>query len=213
MSGGAHLWPYFIVVLGIVALPGLDMAYVIGSAILGGRRAGLAAVGGIMAGGLCHVLMAGLGVAALLQLWPPLFDAMLAAGALYLGWMGWTMLGSSGAHGAAPGQASPGACPAGTTFRRAMLTNLLNPKAYVFMLAIFPQFIKPELGPLWLQAAALGAITALTQAGVYGALALLAARGRNGLLRHPVASRRAAHAMGWLLIGLALWSLLHMVLA
>ncbi len=53
-----------------------------------------------------------------------------------------------------------------------MLTCLLNPKAYVFMLAIFPQFLRPERGQLWLQAAVPGLVVAVTQAAVYGAVAL-----------------------------------------
>ena len=39
MSQTANLWLYFVVVFGVVALPGLDMAFVMGSSLLGGRRA------------------------------------------------------------------------------------------------------------------------------------------------------------------------------
>ena len=37
-------------------------------------------------------------------------------------------------------------------FRQGALTSLMNPKAYLFMLAVFPQFLRPESGPLWRQA-------------------------------------------------------------
>ena len=47
-------------------------------------------------------------------------------------------------------------------FRRALTTSLLNPKAYIFMLAIFPQFLRPGQGPLWVQSGVLAGITALT---------------------------------------------------
>ena len=205
----AHLWLYFLVVLGIVALPGLDMAFVMGSSLLGGRRAGMAAVGGIVAGGACHVLMGALGVAAVLAWWPPLFDLMLGAGSLYLGWMGWSLMRSSAAA-PADAVAAPAARPAvsaGATFVRAMATNLLNPKAYVFMLAIFPRFLKPALGPVWLQASLLGAITALTQFGIYGALALLTARAGTWLAHHRGAAGALARLLGALLIGVALLGL------
>ena len=66
MIPSVQLGLFFLLVLGIVALPGLDMAYVLGSSLSGGRRGGLAAVAGIMAGGACHVLLSGLGVGALL---------------------------------------------------------------------------------------------------------------------------------------------------
>ncbi|HZX97657.1 MAG TPA: hypothetical protein VFE90_24280 [Myxococcales bacterium] len=44
------LWIYFLLVAGIVSLPGLDMAFVMGSSLTGGRRAGLPAVAGVVAG-------------------------------------------------------------------------------------------------------------------------------------------------------------------
>ena len=211
MSESANLWLYFVVVFGVIALPGIDMAYVMGSSLLGGVRSGMAAVAGIVAGGVFHVLMGALGVAAVLKLWPPLFDLMLAIGAGYLAWMGWSLwrsskvaAGSEQARGGMLGLAAAGEpCAPATTFRRAMLTTLLNPKAYIFMLAIFPQFLRPALGPVWIQAVYLGAITWLTQAAVYGALALLAARAGAWLGSHPGASVRAARSMAILLIGVA----------
>ncbi|ATQ77064.1 threonine transporter RhtB [Massilia violaceinigra] len=200
MNEATNLWLYFVVVFGIIALPGLDMAFVMGSALLGGRRAGLAAVAGIVSGGFCHLAMGALGAAAVLALWPALFNAMLGVGALYTAWIGLSFLRSS-AQGTArlPGAA----CTTGATFRRALGTSLLNPKAYLFMLAIFPQFLHPGPQPLWAQSAVLGAITALTQAGVYGALALLSGGAGGWLERRPAAALLLARTMGLLLIGVA----------
>ncbi|MDL2356524.1 MAG: LysE family translocator [Pseudomonadota bacterium] len=200
MPASATLSLYFVVVFGIIALPGMDMAFVMATASLGGRRAGMAAVAGIVAGGLCHLLMAGLGVAAILHWWPALFQAMLAGGAAYIAWMGIAFLRSAGF--ALPGHATAPVTPR-QAFRRALLTNLVNPKAYVFMIAIFPQFLQPAAGPLWLQAGVLGTITALTQAGVYGALALAASRASGWLARHPGASRLVARLTGALLLAVA----------
>jgi threonine/homoserine/homoserine lactone efflux protein len=85
-------------------------------------------------------------------------------------------------------------------FRRAMITSLLNPKAYIFMLAIFPQFLKPGLGPLWVQSGVLGAITAGTQAAVYGALAWAASGASTWFATHPRAASVTARIMGLLLL-------------
>lgn len=200
MSDAATLWLYFVVVFGIIALPGLDMAFVMASALLGGRRAGAAAVAGIVAGGLCHLAMGALGVAVVLKLWPPLFKVLLAGGALYLAWIGLSFVRS---NAMLLPSASGAACAPSTTFRRAVVTSLLNPKAYLFMLAIFPQFLKPALGPIWAQAGTLGAITALTQCGVYGALALLAGRAGGWLARHPETATVTARIIGVLLLAVA----------
>jgi threonine/homoserine/homoserine lactone efflux protein len=197
MNQTANLWLYFVVVFGVIALPGLDMAFVMGSSMLGGRRSGMAAVGGIIAGGFCHLCMGALGVAMVLQYWPPLFKIMLLTGAVYIAWMGWSLLRSDSVFHPAPGAE---AMADAVIFRRALTTSLLNPKAYIFMLAIFPQFLKPGQGPLWVQSGVLGGITALTQLGVYGALAYAASGASGWFAAHPAASTVAARIMGALLM-------------
>ena len=204
MTQAANLWLYFIVVFGVIALPGLDMAFVMGSSMLGGRRAGMAAVGGIIVGGFCHLCMGALGVAVVLQYWPPLFKIMLAGGAAYIAWMGYSLLRSDSIFHPTPGAETMADA---LIFRRALTTSLLNPKAYVFMLAIFPQFLRPGQGPLWVQSGVLGGITALTQLAVYGALAYAASGASGWFAAHPGASTMAARVMGVLLILTAALSL------
>ncbi len=205
MSDFAQLGLFFVVVFGVIALPGLDMAFVLASSLRGGNGAGMAAVGGIMLGGVAHVLMGVLGVAAILAVWPPLFNAVLLAGALYIAWIGWTLLRSREGVGLPKARAGRG----GPVFLQGMLTCLLNPKAYVFMLAIFPQFLHPERGQLWTQAALLGLITALTQAMVYGTVAAGALRAQRWLGGNPRAGLAAARAVGAVLIGAALLTVLQ----
>ena len=202
MNDTAHLWLYFVLVFGIIVLPGLDMAFVVANSLVGGNRAGLAAVSGVVAGGIVHVVMGALGIAAVLTLWPAMFNAMLLAGALYIGWTGWTLLRSS--EGFALSARTTVMPDARSIFVKGMTTCLLNPKAYVFMLAVFPQFLMPGNGPLWVQASALGVITALTQAAVYGTVALLAMRASRWLNGNPGAQVIAARGVGAVLIGAAL---------
>jgi threonine/homoserine/homoserine lactone efflux protein len=179
----------------------MDMAFVLGSALAGGRRVGLAAVGGLVAGGACHVVIAATGVAAVLALLPSAFNALLLGGAAYVAWLGVSLLRSSGAVAVeAPALLRT---PLGA-FGRAALTNLLNPKAYVFMFSVFPQFLRPTHGPLAAQAAVLGLIIAVTQAAIYGTVALLAAGVRGSLRRHPRANLWLARGVGLLLLAVAL---------
>ena len=62
LTDTSHLWLFTLMVLGIIAVPGMDMAYVVASALTGGRKLGLAAVAGIVGGGMLHVAMATLGL-------------------------------------------------------------------------------------------------------------------------------------------------------
>lgn len=80
----------------------------------------------------------------------------------------------------------------------------MNPKAYLFMLAVFPQFLHAEYGPLWSQALVLWVIIAVAQVTVYGAVALAAARARRWLVRRPAAGAVTARVVGAVLIGAAL---------
>jgi len=199
------LWLYFLLVAGIIALPGMDMAFVLASALTGGRRAGLAAVSGLVAGGWIHVAMGALGIGLLLQAAPGLFGALLVAGAAYVAWIGWSLLRS----GVALGEQSTSERPASATFGRAVATCLLNPKAYLFTLAVFPQFLRADAGSIGSQVLAMAAITSATQLAIYGSLALAAGRARHWLRGNPATQRMLGRGVGALLVLAAGWTAVH----
>jgi threonine/homoserine/homoserine lactone efflux protein len=190
MPASPDLWLYFLLVLGIIVLPGMDMAYVATHALVGGLRGGLTAVGGIVTGGLVHMAVAATGLGALMTLWPGVFDGLLVAGASYMVWIGWTLLRASRAtaHAAGPSVSPPGP-PAGPdctaahvaldVYRRAVLTCLMNPKAYAFTIAVLPAYLATAERPLAVQAVLLSAITAATQFAVYGGVAATVASTRR----------------------------------
>lgn len=197
------LWIFALYVLAIVVVPGMDMGFVLSSALADGRQAGLAAVAGIVAGGVAHVAMGVLGVGLLLKASPAAFDTVLAAGALYLAWIGWSLWRQPAtltAVGIAPSRT------AGDTFARGLATCLLNPKAYIFMIAVLPQFVHPARGGLLAQALAIGIIVALTQALVYGGVALGAAALRVRLAHSAAAQATVARCAAVFLMAAAAWT-------
>lgn len=205
------LWLFFLLVLGVMVLPGLDMACVLGNTLAGGRRRGLAALAGVIAGGAVHVAMATLGIGIVLKLFPALFNAMLLAGAAYIAWIGASLLRSApaprtGDEAPAAGHPVPAAATGRAAFRQGLATCLLNPKAYLFMLAVFPQFVRPGPGTLWWQVLVLWLVIAANQAAVYGGLALLADRVRAWFAHRPGAGVVGARAVGALLVGVAAWT-------
>ena len=56
MTYSDALWIYLVLLFGIIVVPGMDMLFVLANALTGGRRAGMAATGGIMVGGVAHTL-------------------------------------------------------------------------------------------------------------------------------------------------------------
>ena len=192
------LWLYFLAVLAVILLPGVDMAYVLASSLSGGRRGAVSSVLGIATGGVIHVVVGATGIAALMVMFPQLFHALLLLGTCYLLWIGWTIFRSADA---AAMQEDLPAATNGAIFRRAVTTCLLNPKAYAFMFAIFPAFVRSDTRSLIAQTAALCLITVTTQIAVYGAVAALAVQSRQFM---KARQKTIARAMGAMLIAAAL---------
>jgi threonine/homoserine/homoserine lactone efflux protein len=199
MEAGNPLVLFAVLVFGVVLLPGMDMAFILASALRAGARGAVAAVAGVVLGGFVHVLVGVAGIALLLATVPAAFNTLLLAGALYLAWIGLALL----RHGVGgPGETQAPARP-GAILLRAAATNLLNPKAYVFMLAVFPQFLRPSQGNVALQAVALAAIIAATQIAVYGGVAWLTLRASRRLAARPARLQLLGRAVGAMLVAMA----------
>jgi threonine/homoserine/homoserine lactone efflux protein len=180
--------------------------FVLASALTGGRSAGMAATAGIMAGGAVHAFYGALGIGLLASFLPWLFNPLLIAGALYMAWIGFGLIRSS----IAVGEGGPdGSRSRWRAFRRGALTCLMNPKAYLFMLAVYPQFLKPAYGPIWLQGLIMGLMTVCTQFAIYGTLAVTAGRSRAFLVSNPGATVIVGRVAGLLLILVSLFGLWH----
>ncbi len=149
MLGVADLWTYVLGTIAIVLLPGPNSLYVLSTAARHGVRAGYRAAAGVFLGDWALMIAAALGVASLLKAYPPLFVVIKYAGAAYLAYVGLTM--SVGAvrrwrrrpdpEPAAHRPAPPAGV--GVPFRRALVISLLNPKAILFMISFFIQFLDP----------------------------------------------------------------------
>jgi threonine/homoserine/homoserine lactone efflux protein len=200
MTYGENLWLFATLLFGIIILPGMDMMFVLANALTRGRGAGLFATAGMVVGGLVHSLYGALGVGLLASLIPVLFTPLMIAGGLYMAWIGIGLMRSAivvEEVGCADTRTNREA------FSRGILTCLMNPKAYLFMLAVYPQFLKPDFGPLAPQAAVMAAMTAATQLAVYGSIALAAASARRLLVGNGTATIWTGRICGGLLVAIS----------
>ena len=126
-------------------MPGPDSLLIILRSGSQGWRAGSVAALGIGTGTMVHVLAAALGLSALLSASAELFTVIKLMGALYLVYLGISLLrqGTSSSVASEPAVSLP-ALSYGRIFRQGLLTNLLNPKVALFFLAFVPQFIAPD---------------------------------------------------------------------
>lgn len=136
--------------------PGPDMMFIIASSIKGGAKAGVVATAGIILGVFCHVILAAAGLAVLIAASPVALDVIRYAGAAYLAWLAWTSWSS-----VEPASNREGRGDLWRAFRRGFVTNILNVKVILFILAFLPQFIRPDVGPEWHQIIILGVILAI----------------------------------------------------
>jgi leucine efflux protein len=144
MFGITDLTTYVLGTIFIVLLPGPNSMYVLSVASRHGVAQGYRAASGVFVGDTVLMVLSAAGLASVLAATPWLFMLVKYAGALYLGWLGLSMLRSAwhAWRGKAPAAAAAVAPPVATRpFQRAMSISLLNPKAIFFFISFFVQFV------------------------------------------------------------------------
>ena len=185
----------------MVLTPGPNMIYLISRSISQGRRAGVISLFGVVAGFLVHLLAAAVGLSALFLAIPLAYEILKWAGALYLLWLAWQAV-KPGARSPFSAQDLP-VDSAARLFLMGFLTNVLNPKIAVFYLAIFPQFITPGNGSVFLQSIVLGSTQIAVSFSVNLLIALSAAGIASWFSRNPAWLATQRYFMGFVLGALA----------
>src|SRR4051794_8766793 len=151
-------------------------------------------------------LAAAAGFAALVATSEAAYWALKAVGAcvlVYLGvraWLGaWREGKGAGPADAPVADGGPGALKA---FGEGLVVQLANPKAAVFMIAFYPQFV-PSHGPVFTTTALLGLLQITLETGLYLALAAGVARA-GAWLRRPRIRARVEAVSGTVLVALGL---------
>lgn len=148
MFGINDLPTYLIGAMVIVLLPGPNSMYCLTVSVQYGVRTAYRSVAGILLGDSILILATVFGAGALLKALPELFHIIKLVGGLYLAFMGWHLLRDAVRKWSfkhlieqpAPKTAKP--LPK-HIFKRALLLSLTNPKAILFFLSFFVQFVGP----------------------------------------------------------------------
>jgi threonine/homoserine/homoserine lactone efflux protein len=182
--------------------PGPDIAFILGHAVRGGVRAGFVAMFGVWTGACAHVLMAAVGLSAVLATSAIAFSAVKWIGAIYLLWLGIQALCSKG-EGAWIKEAGA-TLPWHSLYRQGILVSLLNPKVAIFFLAFLPQFVVAGAGPAWAQLMLHGSLIILVAAFIEPPLVLLSGRLAGALRRNRRAGLWLDRGLGSVFIALGL---------
>ncbi|WP_189265811.1 leucine efflux protein LeuE [Streptomyces fuscichromogenes] len=209
MFGVIDLPTYLAGLVLIVLLPGPNSLYVLSVAARQGIRAGYTAAAGVWCGDTVLMTLSAAGVASLLKANAVLFGIVKYAGAGYLTWLAagmlraaWKMWRSRKEQAAE--QAAPVAAPAHERpYRRALVISLFNPKAILFFIAFFVQFVDPGYAYPALSFVVLGAFAQLASFLYLSALIFSGTRLADAFRRRKRMSATATSAAGVLFLGFA----------
>ncbi len=202
--GVTDLWTYVIGAFSIILLPGPNSLYVLSVATARGVRAGYQGAFGVFLGDTILLLLTALGAASLLRSNPSLFLVVKYLGAAYLAWVGvnliWAAINKW--KGKLVESASVTEAPANMQqpFKRALVISLLNPKAILFLLSFFVQFIDPHYDTPAVPFLILSAIIMVFSALYLSALIFAGARLAQGFSRRKRLSASLSSAVGGLFV-------------
>jgi homoserine/homoserine lactone efflux protein len=201
-----QVWLAFLVASCVIAVsPGSGAVLSMSHGLSYGVRRTTATIVGLQLGLAVILLVAGLGVGAVLTASATAFTVIKVVGACYLLWLGWRqwrapVAAAAAAEGDAEASVREPDLTAPQRVLRGFLTNVTNPKGIVFMAAVLPQFIQPTR-PLWLQLLVLLATTVMVDVTVMHGYAWLAAR-LQGVLRSVRARRAQNRVFGGVLMAM-----------
>lgn len=185
----------------LVVTPGPAVLYIVGRSLEQGRIAGIVSALGIASAGVVHVVLAVLGVSAILTQSEVAFTLIKYAGAAYLIYLGARTLLTKVKN---PTDLTFNRMSLSQIYRQGVIVNMLNPKTALFFLAFLPQFVNPERGSVTAQLLMLGVIfvtIAVVSDGVYG---IAAGSIRELLLTKPRTMQWQKYISGTIYIGLGI---------
>ncbi|MGW5325582.1 leucine efflux protein LeuE [Streptomyces sp. NPDC004014] len=208
MFGVIDLPTYLAGLVLIVLLPGPNSLYVLSVAARRGVRSGYTAAAGVWCGDTVLMTLSAAGVASLLEANAVLFDIVKYAGAGYLTWLAIGMMRSAWQmwrtrREQAAEDAAPAVAAEERPFRRALVVSLFNPKAILFFVAFFVQFVDPGYAYPALSFVVLGAFAQAASFLYLSALIFGGTRLAAAFRRRKRLSATATSAAGALFLGFA----------
>jgi leucine efflux protein len=197
MFGVTDYWAYLIGCIVIILLPGPNSLYVAAVSAARGGRAGLAGAVGIWVGDQILMFAAIFGVASIMKAYPAVFTALRYAGGLYIAYLGLRMI--IGALRSGSGDGAQAAIAENThlaVFKKALIISLSNPKAILFFMAFFTQFVDPTYPHHWQTFLVLGTTVQVCSVIYLLALIFISARTAQALKSNRTVAKWLATGAG-----------------
>ncbi|MEM7563879.1 MAG: LysE family translocator [Pseudomonadota bacterium] len=194
-------WSTFLLAAVLLNLsPGPDIAFILAQTARNGQGSGFAAMFGIWTGAFLHVLLAAVGLSAILATSAAAFTIVKWIGAIYLIWLGVQAIRSGGASYANNSQVNRSSDL--KIYKQGILVAALNPKVAVFFLAFLPQFVVEGAGPASAQLFLHGLLIIVVAAFVEPPLVILGAKLSKYLSQNNRVATWMDRGLGALFVGL-----------
>jgi threonine/homoserine/homoserine lactone efflux protein len=185
----------------VVAIPGPSILFTIGRALSSGRREALLTVAGNALGILTQIVGLAVGLGPVIAASATAYTVLKVVGALYLVWLGVKAFRHRREVAAALVDGVPTPTPAVHALRNGYVVGVTNPKSFVLLAALLPQFVDPA-APVGVQLLVLGPVFAAVALLGDGAVALAASRFRDWFARSPRRMERVGGTGGLMMVGL-----------
>lgn len=186
----------------LIAIPGPSVVFVIGRALSYGRPVALASVAGNSLGLLTVVVLVAVGLGVIVQESIEVFMVLKLAGAAYLVWLGIEALRHRHDFQMADVAGATGGMSVRRAMRQGYVVGVTNPKGFMILGAMLPQFIDRGAGHIQLQMLLLGLLAFVIGILSDSLWALLASQLRDWFARSPRRGSAIGATGGLSMIGL-----------
>ena len=181
--------------------PGPSNLYVIARSIAQGAKGGVVAALGLGVGSMVHVVAAVIGLSAIFNHSPAIYTVVKLVGAGYLLYLGISFWRNKTAEGI-ENLKKPKIKTLLSVFRESIIVEVTNPKTALFFIALLPQFVVLESGPVSQQLLIFGLIVTVTAIPCDLLVAISFSKAANWLLKNPHAQQIQERISGTILIGM-----------
>lgn len=174
------LLSFSIATLALAIAPGPDNIYVLTQALVNGTKSGIATTAGLISGCIVHTTLLAFGISAIITASSDLFYGIKVLGACYLLFLAYKVYRSDETISLSENAPSKSYLQ---LYKTGFIMNLVNPKVMIFFLAFFPGFLWDNNGNTIVQFYVLGVLFMIVSFLVFSAIALLAGRISNFILK------------------------------
>ena len=185
--------------------PGPDLLFIFSKTIAGGKKVGIAASLGVCSGAMFHVVIAALGLSAILVTSAIAFTVVKVIGVIYLLYLAYQAFNSAEMKFEIDENTHPKHSEtAWKAFKQGVLIDILNPKVAIFFMAFLPQFLREGHGSDASQLFLLGFIIILIAVFVETLFVIYASKISHKFCANPKYSQWLNKIVGTIFVGLGI---------